>query len=237
MNDIKQMNLVILHFSIKYNGNWEKIYNAIKTRESVEIEQINSISKLSEDFNFTTIVDEKYPNNFKSIYMPPLVIFCKGNKELIYNDNSIIAIYNAPSFDKFKELNLSKQKIYSFIYNEKYIDEYNKLLTDGYKLIIVSNNFDAKAFSSINEGSNLLLISEIPSTIQKPDIDVEQTIERILLGVSKDILWIDKISSKLNCLLPLFKFEKRSVKVIDIKNYSEAEIKRYCIEQYDQLKN
>ena len=84
------------------------------------------------------------------------------------------------------------------------------------------------------ENKNLLISSEISPYTKKPNIDVEQTEERLLLGVSKHSLVLEKKLETFNYLWPLFKFEKRNFEVIDLSDFTEKEIERYKIIKFNQ---
>lgn len=65
---------IIAHLAIKHGNEWKKIYQAIQQKELVTEEEVgNSLSSLEGDF--IVIIDEDYPNEFKSIPFPPFVIF------------------------------------------------------------------------------------------------------------------------------------------------------------------
>jgi hypothetical protein len=73
---------VLGYLSIKHSGDWVKVYNSIKAKESIstaEVEQVISECKN----NFITILDEEYPEFLKNIYRPPLVLFYKGDISLL----------------------------------------------------------------------------------------------------------------------------------------------------------
>ncbi len=84
-------NELLLYLSYKYDGDWHKLYQAIRVRESV-------IPQLVEDFakNFTTqyvtIVDEDYPSILKECHQPPFVLFYRGNIKLIKEWRNCITI-------------------------------------------------------------------------------------------------------------------------------------------------
>ena len=74
---------VLIYLSLKYEGNWDKIYNAIKTKEDIDSNEIGKIV-IS---NAITIVDDNYPQGLKTQYKPPFVLFYKGNKEILDRKN------------------------------------------------------------------------------------------------------------------------------------------------------
>lgn len=69
----------LIALSLKYEGNYTKIKEAIKNKEEVtEIEYDKCI----------TILDDDYPRALLDLKMPPFVLFYKGNKELL-KENAI----------------------------------------------------------------------------------------------------------------------------------------------------
>ncbi len=73
---------LLLFLALKFNGEWEKIFQAIKEKQYFD-NQI--IEETLADFNgkFVTIIDEDYPEKFKHIYKPPFVIFYEGDFSLV----------------------------------------------------------------------------------------------------------------------------------------------------------
>ena len=83
------MRNVILYFALKYNGNFEKIYQALKNKEPMNNELFEKLkSKLNS--NYVTLLDENYPKNLKSIKCPPFVLFYKGDLNLLKYKNIVI---------------------------------------------------------------------------------------------------------------------------------------------------
>ena len=72
----------LIALSLKYDGDYFKIVEAIKKQEPIKGINIE---------NCITIFDDDYPRGLLDLKYPPLVLFYKGNRSLI-NDNSIIGI-------------------------------------------------------------------------------------------------------------------------------------------------
>ncbi len=64
----------ICAYSIKYQGDWNKIANAIKNNEP--------IYNVKCSYNFVTVVDENYPNKLKRLRYPPWILFYEGDLSL-----------------------------------------------------------------------------------------------------------------------------------------------------------
>ncbi len=82
---------IIVHLAIKYQGDWNRIYQAIKVKEpatALEIEA--SLAELTSDV--MTIIDEDYPEQLKKIYKPPFVLFYHGDKSLLRHPHHMLAV-------------------------------------------------------------------------------------------------------------------------------------------------
>ena len=85
-----EMRDILGYFAYKYGGDSSKILEAIENKEPVTKEQIHAMYKKL-DYDFFTVVDENYPEMFKHINNPPIVMFYKGDIGLIHEDNEMIA--------------------------------------------------------------------------------------------------------------------------------------------------
>lgn len=76
------MNDTLLYFAIKYQGDFEKILNALQIKEQPNltkmIEYKNQIRH-----KYVTIISSNYPEYFKTVNCPPIVLFYKGNINLV----------------------------------------------------------------------------------------------------------------------------------------------------------
>jgi len=73
---------ILLYFALKYNGNWDDIYEAIKKKLPIIEEEFHALkSKLKS--NYFTILDAEYPLSFKGVNKPPFVIFYYGDINLL----------------------------------------------------------------------------------------------------------------------------------------------------------
>lgn len=90
------MREILAYLSIKYNGDWDKIYQAITNKEQVNKEEVKKVvSELNVDF--IDLLDERYPQILKQVYKPPFVLFYKGDLNLL--NKKIIAITGADESD------------------------------------------------------------------------------------------------------------------------------------------
>lgn len=86
----------LLYLSIKYDGQFDRIYKAIQTKERIDYHQL-SIWKKEISCSYTTIMSPDYPEGLKKITCPPFVLFYYGDLSLL-NENTIGVIgMRAPS--------------------------------------------------------------------------------------------------------------------------------------------
>ena len=64
---------ILLYFAVKYHGNFNDMYHALKNKEEVPTEEIMKC-KAGTKHKFVTTTDSNYPEIFKTIYNPPLVL-------------------------------------------------------------------------------------------------------------------------------------------------------------------
>ncbi|MCQ2794024.1 MAG: DNA-processing protein DprA [Bacilli bacterium] len=73
---------LLLYLSLKYAGNYDKIYQAITKRETVEEEAVKEAVKQIKCHTLT-IIDKEYPESLKRIPTPPLVLYYYGDISLL----------------------------------------------------------------------------------------------------------------------------------------------------------
>jgi DNA processing protein len=75
---------IIVYLAVKYQGNWNAIYDAIKRKELVDEQLVlDTVSKIKS--KYVAIIDQDYPEPLKKIYKPPFVLFYNGNLNLLSN--------------------------------------------------------------------------------------------------------------------------------------------------------
>ncbi len=222
---------VILYFTLKYDGDWEKIYSAIEKKEQIPIsELINIKDKLR--YNYISIIDYDYPDNLKEIYKPPFSIFWKGNNNLF--KGKLISIFGPM---KKTDLELLKQKYIKSVFVIKYCRD-NKsiikwLLEKNYPFIgIAQNDIDSifnKAFTDNIIDNNNLLISEFQANPIVPFI--EQSWIRVSIGLSlKPVIKFDyenleaNVASEIgvNENLKLYSYGVNDESIIEKYHFSDA---------------
>lgn len=236
INMKQEMNRIILFFTIKHKGNWEKIYGSIKTKDPVTLTEMNALKNKYCD-NYISIIDQDYPNNFKDIYMPPLSIFTIGQKNLLSKDDIIISLWGINDYSKIFEKKLDKNKVYALFYDDSQINCINQMLEQNYKLILIGKHtHDIKNLGNLNINNNVVYISEIPFEINKPDINSEQNDERNLLGISKHAICFDSSKQTLDRIMPLFKFEERKLEIYN-EIIADSYINNPLITRYKKYTN
>ena len=65
------MNIILIYFSIKFKGDWDKIYKALEDKEKVTLKEITELEELikKEKWNIITIIDKEYPEPLKQSYI------------------------------------------------------------------------------------------------------------------------------------------------------------------------
>lgn len=75
---------VLLYFALKYDGDFDHIYKALETKETVDNELFIQLKKKIKS-KYTTIISPDYPSNLKTISCPPFVLFYYRNLSLLNN--------------------------------------------------------------------------------------------------------------------------------------------------------
>lgn len=236
MKENKRMREIIYFLTNKYKGNWELIYNAIQNREIINLYELNN-QKWSE-YDFISIIDDNYPDNFKKIYMPPLSLFISGNKNLL-TIKKIISIwgeYNLECLKQFLKEN-KKDIAYAFRFKSKDIKLYQELNKAGYALILID---DDKATSIktelLKQLENYCYLTEFPYFIDKIDKDSQQNFERLLLGVSNMSLIINPSKDQFQKCNIIHHFEKRKLFVWSSNSdYINNQNNIKLIENFEQI--
>lgn len=101
---------ILIYLSLKYEGDWEKIYQAVRSREKFDFNIAEELIK-EVKCGVITCVDQDYPEALKACYHPPFVLYYYGDRELITKpkkrmamigsrDASIYGLENAEYFGR-----------------------------------------------------------------------------------------------------------------------------------------
>jgi DNA processing protein len=74
---------IIIFLAVKYKGDWNAIYQAIKQKELVDEPDVQQALQ-SIKCHVVTIIDDDYPEALKKIYKPPFVLFYYGDLGLAH---------------------------------------------------------------------------------------------------------------------------------------------------------
>ena len=77
------MEELVLYFSLKYDGDFGKIYQAILDKEPVD-EMLKNALKRKLNCQYTTLFSHDYPECLKQINNPPFVLYYYGDLSLIH---------------------------------------------------------------------------------------------------------------------------------------------------------
>lgn len=208
MENKLEMTKIINYFTYKYNGDWDNVYAAIKNKEKVELIDLEEFKELDK-VNFISIIDEKYPENYKTIYMPPLTLYYYGNKEILYNNKKIISLWGNIDQETFNKI-VNHNNVYALEFNENNLN----MVSDKINLNIDFILIDKSKYNINNDysGDNILYLSEIPYNLTS-NYEFSQNLSRMLLGISSSSIFLNNNDSKFNEYVLISKFEKREMQV------------------------
>jgi len=82
---------LLLYLAYKYKSDYpsmlEAMRNKVKPEESAVLEVKDKL-----DCDFVTLIDDKYPKKLKLLHEPPLVLFYKGDLDILDNDKKIVGV-------------------------------------------------------------------------------------------------------------------------------------------------
>ena len=84
MEKTKQMRAILLGLAIKYNNDYAKIVQAVRTKEPLEESDFEKLKKIKGET--ITIIDKDYPDIFKMQDNPPIVLFLDARDQRQFKD-------------------------------------------------------------------------------------------------------------------------------------------------------
>lgn len=72
------MDDVLLFFAMKYEGDFRKMFHAVQTKKQVDEQMLKQYKKQLMN-KYVTLISDNYPDYFKTVECPPIVLFYKGN--------------------------------------------------------------------------------------------------------------------------------------------------------------
>lgn len=194
---------VLLFLSIKYNGDYSKIYKALCNRDYPSIEDVSSVeSNISSEY--ITILDDAYPNELKQLVNPPIVLYYYGDLSLLKKYDSTIAVIGSREPSDYGK-QMTKNLVSGLSFGYIIISGLSKgigtialnecLKNNGRPIVVMGSGID-KCYPS--ENFNLyeevkrkgLLISEYPNDLS-PQAEYFPMRNRIIASLSKGILITD----------------------------------------------
>lgn len=82
---------ILIAYALKYEGDWDKIYSAICSKELLTDEEESKANTIKS--KAITILDDEYPEQLKNVHKPPIVLFYYGDISLMrdyYKNISIV---------------------------------------------------------------------------------------------------------------------------------------------------
>lgn len=196
------MKKVIFYFNDKFLGNWIDMYNAIYQKQPSKYEMVEKLDNLDS----INITDDDYSNKFKQMYMPPFVLFYKGNKSLI--NKKVIGILGNLSDKLIKQILETRENDITICCKKENINDQqiNELTSKNINLILLLDESIRKIDNSnIN---NILYLSEYST--EKINSSEFQTTERIIYALA-DNLFIESINqNNIDVILQNYENEKKN---------------------------
>ncbi|QHX36514.1 DNA-processing protein DprA [Spiroplasma sp. BIUS-1] len=227
------MENVLLYFSIKYKGDWDKIYHALDTKEKITHKDLDEVSKKI-DSNFITILSPLYPSYLKNTHKPPFVIFYKGDITLLSKYHKTIALVGGIETNEYGIKNIdflmndlnSENVIFSTIENEGINNEvFDNALKNEFNLINVIQEpmkDYLKKTIDLPERNNLLVITEVYESDNNMGNMVQEYSNRMLCGISKGIVFIHfKANDLVNKLFSFAVNEGKEIFAIPDETFSK----------------
>src|SRR5690554_5990071 len=101
---------ILLYFATKYEGDYHQIISALRNKEKVDEEAYDQYKNEWDKVETLTIIDNDYPDIFKTINNPPIVLFMRGDTTLLYKPEKSIAVIGARDYSEY-----GKAKTFEFV--------------------------------------------------------------------------------------------------------------------------
>ena len=190
----------LLYLALKFQGDWDKIYECLTKHEEVDPKEVSELIK-TVNSNYLTIIDEEYPAILKDTYKPPFVLFYHGDISLLDDTRQKIAVVGsrkATEYGKEMTEKLIKgiSKDFVIISGLAYgIDAcaHQAAIDSGGKTIAVLGNGVNFHYLECNQDlykeikKNHLILSEYPD-MTPPKSDYFPVRNRIIAGLTINLL-------------------------------------------------
>jgi DNA processing protein len=189
---------ILTFLALKYEGDWNKIYEAIKNKELVDSETLKeTIRKLKS--KVCLIIDDDYPEALKKSYKPPFALFYYGDISTLKR-NRQITILSQPNpnsklnktLNQFAE-NLSKKYGIITILNETTNNAVIDSASD--RLVVIGTKGIELILDEMKHNKHSLIVSEYPGNYK---------------GSVSDVAWAVRLASSLGEKLIVSKPDEKS---------------------------
>lgn len=190
---------ILLYFSLKYKGDFDKIFHALESKESVDIDLKEELFK-DIDCKYTTMVSNDYPEALKLISGPPFVLYYHGDLSLLDKETIGVVGMRIPSpYGKQVTETIVKDLVqadYTIVSGMALgidaIAHKTALENNGKTVAVLGSGINycyPKRNKDIYEEmkGNQLVVSEYPGEVE-PSNDRFPQRNRIVAGLSKSIL-------------------------------------------------
>ena len=184
--EIDGMDSILLTLAINHKGNWMEVYDSLQIKEDMNMKQVleNQAMLKNNNCGFTTLINEEYPQNLKTIYKPPFGVFYKGDAEAIKGQNAINTI--TVIGDHLEALKTVDKNA-----NLLWVNKTSKEVQEILKLHPTGNIFYSSEFKEVAKqqepAKGNCFISEIWEKSKEKDYSNQQE-ERMFLGITKQVL-------------------------------------------------
>lgn len=93
---------LLIYFSIKYSGDWNKIYEAVSNSEEVDEKEAEKVVSNPKS-KVVTILDDDYPQQLKFARKPPFVLFYHGDISIIKDKHKAISVVGSRKNSQYGE--------------------------------------------------------------------------------------------------------------------------------------
>ena len=192
---------LLIALSYRYNGEWEKMYDAIIKKENVSEEDV-LLAKQSINSQALTLLDKEYPANLMRANRPPFVLYYYGDISLLAKFDRALGVVGNREFSEYGELitrELVKgvsDKLVIVSGLAKGVDSIaaDECLKNGGKTIaVLGTGIDIcypesskKLYDTIKKKG--LILSEYPNKTTQNNIDTFPKRNRIIAALSKNLL-------------------------------------------------
>ena len=208
---------LLLYLSIKYEGDYQKLLDAITAKEKVKEEDV--IERIKDvKCKYLTILDEEYPDYLKHVYKPPIVLYYYGDISLLKAKNIKVAVVGSREASTYG-IDVTKNLVTTLSKHDRIIVSG---LARGIDAVAHRTCIDNKAKTIAVLGSGIdypypnqnkdlyeiikkdhLIISEYPGTV-KPNPSNFPDRNRIVAGLCDKLLVTEGYKNSGTCITAMY---------------------------------